>query len=108
MLHELWKQYRKHAKPFPKQEVRRIMMWRDNNCCQYCGINVAGTNWHADHQTAYSRGGRSHIGNLVVSCSKCNLEKSYYTQQTSFHTPIEKRIWAFILYLPHMRLKDWL
>ncbi len=44
--------------------------------CYWCGISLKNTKSHIDHYIPLSKGGLHTLSNLVVSCSKCNLEKS--------------------------------
>ena len=43
--------------------------------CYWCNVSLKNTKVHIDHYTPLSKGGEHTISNLVVSCSKCNLEK---------------------------------
>ena len=46
--------------------------------CFYCKVELgfSRNSWHADHTVPLSRGGSNDISNIVISCPKCNLEKS--------------------------------
>ena len=43
--------------------------------CQKCKQKVEYDDFHADHITLHSRGGKTTIENGQVLCSKCNLSK---------------------------------
>lgn len=53
---------------------------RDHQTCQLkikCdGERVAWDNWHCDHITPWSRGGKTTVENGQVACPACNLTKS--------------------------------
>ena len=40
------------------------------------GDKLAWDNWHCDHISAWSKGGKTTVENGQVSCSACNLSKS--------------------------------
>ncbi|MCA9367107.1 HNH endonuclease [Candidatus Kaiserbacteria bacterium] len=42
--------------------------------CWYCGIDV-GDDYHVDHFIPLSKGGSNDVGNLRISCPKCNMQK---------------------------------
>jgi hypothetical protein len=48
---------------------------RDQQRCQSCKKAVGEFDWHADHVTAWIRGGRTILENGQVLCVKCNLKK---------------------------------
>lgn len=47
--------------------------------CYWCNGVFAGIDCHLDHVIALSKGGKHEIGNLCVSCSRCNLKKNAKT-----------------------------
>lgn len=56
----------------------RVTAWYEaNGHCQAagCGMKVSFADFHADHQKAWSRGGKTNIDNLQVLCSRHNLSK---------------------------------
>lgn len=66
--------------------VRSFLLKRDRSTCFYCGrvYNKKKAKiypWlyfdkvHIDHVIPFSRGGRNHVSNYVISCSTCNLRK---------------------------------
>ena len=62
----------------PSDRLRFRVMRRDNFKCQYCGVSPAthtGLELHLDHRVPFSKEGKTDFGNLVTSCSKCNLGK---------------------------------
>lgn len=46
-----------------------------NFTCVYCGEDINPLNWHLDHYTPLSKGGKNKFENIVPSCSTCNLMK---------------------------------
>lgn len=57
-------------------EIERIAIYRKNkSICQECNQKVGYEDYHADHITPHSRGGKTTIENGQVLCSKCNLSK---------------------------------
>ena len=43
--------------------------------CVYCQSKLHPNDWHLDHFTSLSTGGKNIFENLVGSCSRCNLMK---------------------------------
>jgi 5-methylcytosine-specific restriction endonuclease McrA len=50
------------------KELRKLI----SSPCYYCGAQ----HQHIDHLVPISRGGRHSVGNLISSCSNCNLSKN--------------------------------
>lgn len=44
--------------------------------CYWCDCKLNKNNTHLDHYIPLSKGGEHTISNLVLSCSKCNLQKN--------------------------------
>jgi hypothetical protein len=44
------------------------------NRCESCGCELTHA-FHADHKTAFSRGGPTTLGNGQALCPRCNLKK---------------------------------
>ncbi len=79
--------------------LRRAILIRDNNTCQYCG--KAGKKGHypdkvfeiifgkevafeIDHIIPEFRGGKTILDNLILACRKCNRSKGYkYATRTN-------------------------
>jgi len=68
------------------QEEKRVIRlwissWRNKPfvICYWCLAKVRGKDAHADHVITLAKGGKHNIGNLCVSCSKCNHEKHAHT-----------------------------
>jgi hypothetical protein len=59
---------------------RLAIFRRDNGHCQVevicAGIKLTWDDWHCDHKTPWSFGGKTTVENGQVSCSACNLAKS--------------------------------
>lgn len=58
---------------FSKKQ-KQILAWLAAGVCQMCGIRLQ-ENFHADHVTAFSRGGKTIIKNGQALCPSCNLRK---------------------------------
>lgn len=63
----------------PAFQTRALERYR--RCCAYCGVKLdlsdrkTPTGLHWDHVIPLSRGGRNTEGNLLPTCSRCNLGK---------------------------------
>lgn len=60
--------------------VQKLAVFRrDKGICQLklkCeGIKLTWDDWHCDHMIAWSKGGKTTVGNGQVACSTCNLSK---------------------------------
>jgi hypothetical protein len=56
--------------------IRFNILERDNFTCQYCGATPQdGAKLFIDHIVPFSKGGKTHIGNLITSCFACNIGK---------------------------------
>lgn len=44
--------------------------------CEWCGVNLVGQPFEIDHIISLSAGGHNAASNLVVSCVRCNRQKS--------------------------------
>lgn len=63
----------------PSLRLRFLVMRRDNFKCVLCGRTPAtdpATELHIDHTVAWSKEGRTEMGNLRTLCSRCNLGKA--------------------------------
>ena len=59
-------------------EVRELVRKRANNRCEYClrqQAHHSDLTHHAEHIVAKSHGGSDDLGNLALSCQRCNLRK---------------------------------
>ena len=66
----------------PKSNVRfsRLNIYaRDENRCQYCGMQGDRSQLNLDHVIPRSRGGRTTWENVVCCCVPCNLRKGART-----------------------------
>ena len=68
------------AKPRRKAIASKVA-WdvfdRDGGVCHYCEEELPrNADWHIDHKTPVVKGGSNDSVNLVLSCAKCNIEKS--------------------------------
>lgn len=58
--------------------IRRLVIQRSGNCCEYCGLSQAGqeATFHIDHITPIVAGGKTTADNLALACVSCSLHKS--------------------------------
>lgn len=87
-LQSVWWEMRQRFQPGLRDEryvpaaLRRKVMQRDRLRCHHCGqpgtasVGPDGRGWHIDHVTPLSRGGRTVLSNLVLSCATCNQRKA--------------------------------
>ena len=64
------------------RELRKTNYFRNlfqQGICHYCGKKFPESELTLDHIVPIARGGRSTRGNLVISCRKCNQNKSCLT-----------------------------
>ena len=61
------------------QNVRKIILERDNYTCVYCGNNSGP--FDVDHIFPKSRGGDDCFSNLVCACQTCNRSKNNRTPE---------------------------
>lgn len=54
---------------------------KSNERCYYCGCVVKESKRTVDHKIPFSRGGLTKQDNLVMSCSNCNSEKAFLTEE---------------------------
>ncbi len=57
--------------------LRRLVVQRADNRCEYCGLSQAGQEaiFHIDHIIPESAGGEDLPGNLALGCVSCSLRK---------------------------------
>ena len=63
----------------PAQKL--IKLEEQNDKCAYCGTDIDLHDSHGDHILPHSKGGKTEIDNLVMSCPKCNMSKKDKTPQ---------------------------
>ena len=64
------------------RQLKKTAWWRDKlkqGFCYHCGKKFKTTDLSMDHLTPLARGGKTGKNNVVVSCKKCNKEKSFKT-----------------------------
>lgn len=63
-------------------ELRRQVIERATNRCEYCGIAQSGqeATFHVDHIQPRAEGGATVLENLALACVSCSLRKSARTQ----------------------------
>ena len=57
------------------KHCKRVLLNIQDNCCAYCGIEIAGHKATLDHIIPISFGGDNNLCNLVALCHTCNKEK---------------------------------
>lgn len=65
--------------------TRFFALKRDGFACRYCGRGEPDVQLHVDHIVPRAEGGTDDLGNLITSCSTCNLGKG--THQLVAVTP---------------------
>ena len=60
---------------------RSSIFERDRHICQYCGGLFPKTQLTIDHVIPQSRGGQDSWENLVLACTKCNVQKGNRTPE---------------------------
>ena len=57
--------------------LRRLVIQRAENCCEYCGISQIGqvATFHIDHIVPVVAGGETIAENLALACVSCSLRK---------------------------------
>lgn len=69
------RQKERAAGPAPKMSQIRELLRQQQGRCGYCGEDIK-SGYHIDHKQPISRGGTNEIGNLHLTCGRCNLRKS--------------------------------
>ncbi|MBI3325134.1 MAG: HNH endonuclease [Nitrospinae bacterium] len=61
----------------PTAELRRRVVERADNCCEYCLLqqDLAASTHQVDHVIAEKHGGQTSLDNLALSCTVCNRRK---------------------------------
>lgn len=59
-------------------ELRRLVVERAGQRCEYCGLAQAGQEaaFHGDHVTPIAAGGKTIAENLALACVSCSLRKA--------------------------------
>ncbi len=72
----LRKYYSKNQRKLMTKELREKVILRDNYTCRICGKYMPdGVGLQIDHIVPISKGGKTVLSNLQVTCSKCNGHK---------------------------------
>ena len=61
---------------FFTQSQRQELFLRAKGKCQNCSCEISLDDFHADHITPYSLGGKTELSNGQALCRSCNLKKS--------------------------------
>lgn len=64
----------------PRRQLHKALL-RLNPKCSYCNRPVTITNSNLDHVIPKFHGGTNKLGNLVLTCIKCNSTKGNMTTQ---------------------------
>ena len=58
--------------------LRRLVIQRAENHCEYCGLAQVGqiATFHIDHVIPVAAGGETSEGNLALACVSCSLRKA--------------------------------
>lgn len=84
-------------------ELRRLVIERAGNCCEYCLLNQADNtfSFHIDHIISEKHGGETAAQNLCLSCPICNSFKDSdigsIDHQTKHLTPLynpRQQVWS--------------
>lgn len=68
--------YSKNQRNLMTKELRNAVILRDNYTCQICGKYMPDeVGLQIDHIMPVSKGGKTVLSNLQVTCSKCNARK---------------------------------
>lgn len=59
--------------------LKESVFKRDGGNCRYCGVSPDQP--HFDHVIPFSRGGKTELSNLVLSCRSCNSRKAAKTPE---------------------------
>ena len=68
--------------------TRKNIFQRDNNCCQYCGLN--NKKLSIDHVLPRSKGGTDNWENVITACLQCNVLKGNRTPEEA-KMPLRKK-----------------
>jgi 5-methylcytosine-specific restriction endonuclease McrA len=74
---------------FADKPLKNKVVERDQSTCRYCGIKLELNEINIDHVIPYSKGGKTVIENLVVSCVPCNMRKFNKSLEESSMTLLE-------------------
>lgn len=58
-----------------RKRRRRSLLKSQGPFCFYCKQEFPEKELTLDHKIPYSKGGKSHLGNLVLACEPCNHAK---------------------------------
>lgn len=64
------------------RQLKKTPWWKEKlkkGICYHCGKKFEPADLSMDHLTPLVRGGKTGKNNVVVSCKKCNKEKSFKT-----------------------------
>lgn len=70
------------SKRRPTSRQRKAVWQRALGCCEYCRTQerFADYSFPAEHIIPWSRGGKTELDNLALSCQGCNAHKSNSTE----------------------------
>ena len=75
--------------------LRRLVIQRANNRCEYCGLSQTGqlATFHIDHVVPIAAGGDTTEDNLALACVSCSLRKG--ARQTATDTVTHQEVPLF-------------
>lgn len=80
-VHSLLRRRRKGRRKnwFTIGDLEELLVQQQGRC-YYCNKKLPD-NYHADHKTPLSRGGKNTKSNIALACPKCNLRKHVLTEK---------------------------
>ena len=86
----------------PAVELRRQVIERAGNCCEYCLLpqDLAASTHQVDHVIAEKHGGQTSLENLALSCTVCNRRKG---SDISSLDPVTRALMPLF----HPRIQHW-
>jgi len=84
--------------------VRKNILLRDDNTCQYCLKKYNDVDLTLDHVIPKSKGGLSNWNNLVASCGRCNVKKGSLDKMKPIKKPKELFYWELVSVIKQKRL----
>jgi hypothetical protein len=95
------------------KKLRFAILTRDNFSCVYCGRSAPRVELAVDHVHPVAKGGTNEKGNLVTSCSDCNLSKATKTlarreiQRDLEELKLLRSLFALQIETPHDKFAEW-
>lgn len=74
MAHKRRELLRQSGQSYTPDDIQQMLRGQ-GHCCWWCSKKLKA-NYHIDHKFPLSKGGSNAVGNICISCPKCNLSKS--------------------------------